>query len=294
MVVLCSACQSGEGRPPTTPTSVTSTTPTPTLPATASTPTTSTSSPTAATSSPTAANGTTCTTTADLILVAAQDELHRLDPLPFSSLVEDDSATDLSDDYKVLVRKAQTDAQVAGCGRELLSRRLLESSERLVARGPVAIATKANLVEALASNIASALGSAPPIDDVSVEVVGLVAPTAQSLVDCVAVGRAWIALHQALIDAVGIVPLDRYLRGDTMRSVDLRQNADNVGLRFTGTELDASIEILNDRGDELGCTDETLARALIEDGDTLRATTPTGVAFKADQITTAELLVIGF
>ena len=161
-MVFASACLASGGRPPssTRPSSTTqsSTQPSSTQPSSTPVLTTSATVPevtsiaagssssttaTAATVDPPVATSA-CTAFAGPVLQAAQRELRRLDPLEFDSLVTDDTATDLSDGYKLLVRKVRADAVAGGCDRDALNRLLINRAELLIAHGPVAVAAKAS------------------------------------------------------------------------------------------------------------------------------------------------------
>ena len=223
-----------------------------------------------------------------------QTELDRLAPVNLDAFIANDETGQLSDDYYRRTRDVEAAAVAAGCDRVSLARRVLEGGEGLRVNGPVAGAAKAGIVDELAWRITRSRqndDTAPTT--VAFPEVTLVNPSL--LKTCADVGAGWLPVYQAMIDALAAVPLDSYLSGDIVRSTDVREagTTDLGSVRFAGETIERSVDALVAASDELSCSEDEIARVLVNRSAELRATSAAGIVFAADQLDLALLLITG-
>lgn len=251
--------------------------------------------PTSATTA-TVASAPECQRIAKEWIAAAQPELTRLDPLPLDALKRDAAAADLSDTYYETIDGLEGEAEKAGCNAARVARLVLEGTEAMGPQGPVAAAAQAAVVDELAWRISKPLPRVPLGEPITVEVAGPREAISVEVTDCAAVGAQLVPIYQALLDSLASVPVERYLIQLAARSTDIRTAVgEDVGggMRLLGAQFEAAVFSTVDNADRLGCSDEVLSAQFLERATSLRATSPTAIVFKADQIDLAVLLLTG-
>ena len=209
---------------------------------------------------------------------------------PIQRLLTDPASAAFSSNFDDRFSGLRLRASAVGCDPRSLTVSALSSVDRVPARGPVAVALKADIVGDLADRARPLAGQQGTLDVAILATVTLPA----GLRRCSDVSRNWLAVYQIALDAMDSVPLNRYLSGGDLRESDIRDNPDGGGgLHFADASLDQAISSLLDAGPAIGCSDDAVARQLLARGEELRAHSATATVYKADQLAIAQLFLAG-